>query len=199
MTIRIDLKLAIEEFEQFGFYMARRLFAADEMQALLKFARGDSQLAQEAYVRKDASGGQSKLALRNDLDDRSPYTAIVPVDRATQANGCLQVLRGSHRIGRIEHFTTGDQKGADAARVAQAIQRHELVFCEMEPGDALFFHGNLLHSSSKNLSHQPRWSLICCYNTKHNDPYITDGRHPNYSRLEIWEDDRVHQELLKQL
>jgi hypothetical protein len=41
--------------------------------------------------------------------------------------------------------------------------------------------------------------LICCYNTKHNDPYITDGRHPNYSRLEIWEDDRVHQELLKQL
>ncbi|MCE2798734.1 MAG: phytanoyl-CoA dioxygenase family protein [Planctomycetaceae bacterium] len=258
MTIRIDLKLAIEEFEQFGFYMARRLFAADEMQALLKFARGDSQLAQEAYVRKDASGGQSKLALRNDLDDRSPYTAIVrshriattmqellgdevyhyhhkmmlkeplvggawewhqdygywynngclypdmascliAVDRATQANGCLQVLRGSHRIGRIEHFTTGDQKGADAARVAQAIQRHELVFCEMEPGDALFFHGNLLHSSSKNLSHQPRWSLICCYNTKHNDPYITDGRHPNYSRLEIWEDDRVHQELLKQL
>jgi hypothetical protein len=72
-----------------------------------------------------------------------------------------------------------------------------LVHCEMNPGDALFFHGNLLHCSSKNLSPHPRWSLICCYNTKHNDPYITDGRHPNYSPLEIWDDLKVRQELLK--
>jgi hypothetical protein len=256
MSDSIDPATCLLQFQRLGFYLARNLFETDEMQALLKFARGDSKLASQAYVRRDSTGGESKLALRNDLDDESPYTAIVrskrvaktmelllgdevyhyhhkmmlkeprvggawewhqdygywyqngclypdmascliAVDRATQENGCLQVLSGSHLIGRIEHFTTGDQKGADSARVAQAIKRHELIYCEMNPGDALFFHGNLLHCSSKNLSSHPRWSLICCYNTKHNDPYITDGRHPNYSPLEIWDDLKVRQELLK--
>ena len=212
--------------------------------------------AAEAYARRDATGGESKLAVRNDLDDDSPYTAIVrssrvvktmetllgdevyhyhhkmmlkeprvggawewhqdygywysngclypdmascliAVDRATQANGCLQVLNGSHRIGRIEHRTTGDQKGAELERVEEAMKRHPLVYCEMEPGDALFFHGNLLHCSSKNESEHPRWSLICCYNTKHNDPYLTNGRHPNYSHLDIWEDEVVRNHLLR--
>jgi hypothetical protein len=73
----------------------------------------------------------------------------------------------------------------------------ELVYCEMEPGDALFFHGNLLHRSDQNKSDASRWSLICCYNTRHNDPYLTDSRHPNYSPLEKWSEDRVRKVLLR--
>jgi hypothetical protein len=82
-------------------------------------------------------------------------------------------------------------------RVEAAMQRFELIYCEMEPGDALFFHGNLLHRSDQNRSEHPRWSLICCYNTKHNDPIIRDGRHPNYSPLEVWDDQRVKEALLQ--
>ncbi len=118
-------------------------------------------------------------------------SCLIAVDRASKANGCLQVLRGSHSIGRVEHVAIGDQTGADPARVDAAKLRHELVYCEMEPGDALFFHANLLHRSDANTSEHPRWSLICCYNTKHNDPIIENGRHPNYSPLEIWDDERV--------
>lgn len=118
-------------------------------------------------------------------------SCLIAVDRASKANGCLQVLRGSHFIGRVEHVTIGDQTGADPERVEAAIRRHELVYCEMDPGDALFFHANLLHRSDANTSEDPRWSLICCYNTKHNDPIIENGRHPNYSPLEIWDDERV--------
>ena len=118
-------------------------------------------------------------------------SCLIAVDRASKANGCLQVLRGSHSIGRVEHLAIGDQTGADPARVDAAKLRHELVYCEMEPGDALFFHANLLHRSDANTSEHPRWSLICCYNTKHNDPIIENGRHPNYSPLEIWDDERV--------
>ena len=118
-------------------------------------------------------------------------SCLIAVDRASKVNGCLQVLRGSHSIGRVEHVAIGDQTGADPARVEAAKLRHELVYCEMEPGDALFFHANLLHRSDANTSEHPRWSLICCYNTKHNDPIIENGRHPNYSPLEIWDDERV--------
>lgn len=256
MASYTELALAKESFDRDGYYLARQLFDAEEMDCLLRYARGDQQLSSEAYVRKDASGGESRLAVRNDLDGNSPYTAIVrshrvahtmqellgdevyhyhhkmmlkeprvggawewhqdygywyangclypdmascliAVDRATKENGCLQVLKGSHKIGRIDHASTGDQKGADLARVEVAMQRHELVYCEMEPGDALFFHGNLLHCSSKNESERPRWSLICCYNTRHNDPYIQGGRHPNYSPLEIWPDDQSKATLLR--
>jgi ectoine hydroxylase-related dioxygenase (phytanoyl-CoA dioxygenase family) len=124
-------------------------------------------------------------------------SCLLAVDRATRENGCLQVLRGSHKLGRINHGTTGEQMGAEQERVDEARQRHELVHCELSPGDALFFHGNLLHCSSRNESDYSRWSLICCYNTRHNDPFITGGRHPNYSPLEQWSDEKVRSILLE--
>jgi ectoine hydroxylase-related dioxygenase (phytanoyl-CoA dioxygenase family) len=58
----------------------------------------------------------------------------------------------------------------------------ELVHVEMNPGTAVLFHGNTLHRSDQNLSENPRWAFICCYNTRSNDPY-KDGRHPHYSAL----------------
>ena len=110
-------------------------------------------------------------------------SVFIAVDPCTRANGCMQVLRGSHRLGRIDHGFAGEQTGADLERVEEAKKRLELVFCEMAPGTALFFHGNTLHTSEANLSDQPRWGLICCYNTKHNDPY-KPHHHPGYTPLE---------------
>ncbi|MCA9035301.1 MAG: phytanoyl-CoA dioxygenase family protein, partial [Planctomycetaceae bacterium] len=126
-------------------------------------------------------------------------SCMIAVDQATKENGCLQVIRGSHRIGRVDHMKVGEQVGADPVRVEAALARLELIYCEMEPGDAVFFHGNLLHRSDKNTSSNSRWSLICCYNTRHNDPFVTGGRHPNYSPLEIWEDGRVMESIRRQV
>jgi len=109
-------------------------------------------------------------------------SAYIAVDRATRENGCLQVIRGSHKLGRIEHVLTGDQAGADQGRVDEVLKRLELVYVEMEPGDALFFHANLLHRSDQNHSDNPRWSMICCYNAKSNDPYM-ESHHPRYTPL----------------
>ena len=70
------------------------------------------------------------------------------------------------------------------------MQRMELIYCEMEPGTALFFHSNLLHASSANTSEKSRWSLICCYNAARNDPY-KDSHHPRYTPLHKVEDDAI--------
>ena len=59
----------------------------------------------------------------------------------------------------------------------------DLVHVELAPGDVLFFHSNTLHASDQNKSEHPRWSFICCYNTKHNDPYKA-SHHPFYEKLE---------------
>jgi len=109
-------------------------------------------------------------------------SVAIAVDAATTENGCMQVLKGSHHIGRIDHTLSGDQAGADLERVEEAKKRFPLVDCVMLPGDALFFHSNLLHASAKNDSDHPRWSMICCYNAKSNDPY-KDSHHPRYTPL----------------
>ena len=66
--------------------------------------------------------------------------------RCTKKNSCLQVLKGSHKMGRINHNLSGDQAGADLERLQEAKEMFPLVYVEMDPGDALFFHCNLLHS-----------------------------------------------------
>ncbi|MDX2154144.1 MAG: phytanoyl-CoA dioxygenase family protein [Bryobacteraceae bacterium] len=121
-----------------------------------------------------------------------PYMAscLIALDRATRENGCLQVLKGSHLMGRIEHGRFGEQTGADPERVAEAMKRLELIYCEMEPGAGLFFHGNLLHASSANTSDRSRWSLICCYNAARNDPY-KESHHPRYTPLSKVGDDAI--------
>jgi ectoine hydroxylase-related dioxygenase (phytanoyl-CoA dioxygenase family) len=109
-------------------------------------------------------------------------SCLIAVDRASKENGCLQVLVGSHQMGRIEHGKTGDQTGADMEIVSAALERLPLKYIEAEPGDALFFHCNLLHRSDQNRSPASRWSLICCYNAARNNPY-KESRHPRYKPL----------------
>jgi ectoine hydroxylase len=120
-------------------------------------------------------------------------SVAIAVDPATTENGCMQVLKGSHHIGRIDHTLSGDQAGADLERVEEAKKRFPLVDCVMLPGDALFFHANLLHASAKNDSDHPRWSMICCYNAKSNDPY-KDSHHPRYTPLK-----KVPNHLIKEI
>ena len=109
-------------------------------------------------------------------------SAFIAVDPATRENGCLQVIRGSHHAGRVEHVLTGDQAGAEMERVNQLLERQELVYVEMAPGDALYFHANLLHRSDQNRSDNPRWSMIVCYNAARNNPYKA-SHHPQYTPL----------------
>lgn len=121
-----------------------------------------------------------------------PYMAscLIAIDAANKANGCLQVIPGSHLLGRIEHGVVGNQTGANLERMEEILKRMEVVYCELEPGDALFFHGNVLHRSDANLSENPRWSLICCYNAARNNPY-KEHHHPCYSYLEKWPDEKI--------
>jgi phytanoyl-CoA hydroxylase len=98
-------------------------------------------------------------------------SVMVAISEATKENGCLQVIKGSHKMGRIEHGFAGEQVGASQHYVGLALKTMELVYVELKPGDALFFHSNLLHRSEANLSDRSRWSLISCYNRSSNTPY----------------------------
>jgi len=114
-------------------------------------------------------------------------SAIIAIDPATKENGCLQVLKGSHLLGRVEHGYSGDQAGADMERVREAMKVLDLVYAELKPGDVLFQHCNLLHRSDRNASDNPRWAMICCYNAARNNPY-KESHHPCYTPLKKVDD-----------
>jgi hypothetical protein len=98
-------------------------------------------------------------------------SVMVALTEATVENGCLQVLKGTHKMGRFEHLFAGEQQGADMPFVEEALKTCERVHVELKPGDVLFFHSNLLHMSDANLSDKPRWSLISAYNMSYNKPF----------------------------
>ena len=112
-------------------------------------------------------------------------SCFIMLDKATKENGCLKVLKGSHKVGRIGHgISDTPEQTADMERIAELEKRHECVYITAEPGDALFFHANLLHSSDANKSNQSRRTLIVCFNTKSNNPYKKSG-HASYSSLKV--------------
>jgi len=98
-------------------------------------------------------------------------SVMVALTPANKQNGCLQVLKGSHKIERVEHGKAGEQVGISQELIDVVTQKFELVYVELEPGDTLFFHCNLWHRSDANRSESSRWSLISAYNLVTNVPY----------------------------
>ena len=114
----------------------------------------------------------------------------VAIDAATLENGCLEVLTGSHHLGRIEHGRVGGQTGADPERVAAIMRVCPRQALTMEPGDTIFFHCNTLHSSGRNMSNGPRTLMLTAYNLASNSPVIASHT-PAYDPLEILADSAV--------
>jgi ectoine hydroxylase-related dioxygenase (phytanoyl-CoA dioxygenase family) len=98
-------------------------------------------------------------------------SVMVALTPANKQNGCIQVIKGSHKLGRVNHGFAGEQVGADMTMVDNALRTMELIYVEIEAGDALFFHSNILHRSEANLSDKPRWSIISCYSAQSNLAY----------------------------
>ena len=112
-------------------------------------------------------------------------SCFIMLDKATKENGCLKVLKGSQKVGRIGHGVSDTpEQTADLDRIHELEKRHECVHIEANAGDALFFHANLLHSSDANKSNESRRTLIVCFNTKSNNPYKENG-HASYTPLKI--------------
>ncbi|XP_069183397.1 L-proline trans-4-hydroxylase-like [Procambarus clarkii] len=109
-------------------------------------------------------------------------SVFIPIDDTDRGNGCLQVLRGSHKLGRVQHLNIGDQLGADPERVQQAQKQLDHIYVEMKAGDILFFHCNLLHTSDQNSSDRRRWVFIVAFNKRANNPYKVH-HHPQYTPL----------------
>jgi ectoine hydroxylase-related dioxygenase (phytanoyl-CoA dioxygenase family) len=103
------------------------------------------------------SSGKPGQAWHQDEDyiptrDRSLLGAWIALDRATQENGCLWVLPGSHRHGILwEQQWHGDRRFDCAEQSVDFPYRDdEAIPVEVEAGSVVFFNGYLLHRSLPN-------------------------------------------------
>ncbi len=100
---------------------------------------------------------------------------MIALDHTDAENGCLKVVKGSHKLGRLDHVqVTPGQNTTDPERMPHILAKMETVDCVLAPGDAVIFHGNTLHRSDQNRSDKRRWTFLCCYNAVSNDTFKRD-------------------------
>lgn len=92
--------------------------------------------------------------------DRDPYVTIwTALDDATIANGCVQVIPGSHKLGLLSeqgHTITAEQEALYCSE-----DRSEYI--ELPAGEAVLLHNLLLHRSGVNTTNKPRRAFSVVY------------------------------------
>jgi phytanoyl-CoA hydroxylase len=85
----------------------------------------------------------------------------------TVDNGALWFVPGSHTAEfAADRFDKSKFFRGDRADNAELLRR--AVSARLEPGDAVFFHCNTLHSAGKNLSDAVKFSLVYTYHGQSN-------------------------------
>ena len=88
-------------------------------------------------------------------DRHSMIAAIVHLDDAPIAKGCVRVVPGSHKLGPLEHSSEG---GWHLPFEQYPIE--SAVPCEATAGDALFFSYLTIHGSGVNVSSEARTTVL---------------------------------------
>ncbi|TCO48603.1 ectoine hydroxylase-related dioxygenase (phytanoyl-CoA dioxygenase family) [Kribbella antiqua] len=105
------------------------------------------------YFKPPGSRGQA-LHQDNFYLKAEPGTCVaawMALDRVDKANGCLEVVPGSHRWP-ILCTEKADTKISFTDITVPLPDPDAAVPVEMEPGDVLFFHGALVHGSAPNVT-----------------------------------------------
>ena len=118
-------------------------------------------------------------------------TLMVGLDPASEINGCLYFLPGSHKKGRLDpYFDTSTAykvwsvTPTDMKRMIAEFG--EPVAITGRAGAVTLFDCNLLHASGHNLSANDRWQAYFCYNTVANRPNDVENPRPDYVRSRNW-------------
>ncbi|MBI2504170.1 MAG: phytanoyl-CoA dioxygenase family protein [Candidatus Latescibacteria bacterium] len=96
----------------------------------------------------------------SDLDRDPLITVWTALDPATLANGCVQVVPGSHRALVNPEHPSGF---LSAEQAAELLSKTQPVPLELEAGEVVLLHNWLLHSSDVNRTAIPRRAFSVCY------------------------------------
>lgn len=101
--------------------------------------------------------------------DPNQITVWIAMDNATQENGCIWAIPGSHKLGHIPHVK------AELQVEESRIDLNDAVPVPVPAGGLLIFHSLVLHQSGKNDSDKTRWAIICDYDCLPNGAHDLHG------------------------
>jgi ectoine hydroxylase-related dioxygenase (phytanoyl-CoA dioxygenase family) len=94
--------------------------------------------------------------------DRDPLVTVwTALDPATIANGCVQIIPGSHARGVINPASPSGF--LEQPMVDQHIALKDIVHLELKAGEVALLHNWLLHSSDVNKTKTARRAFSVCY------------------------------------
>lgn len=114
--------------------------------------------AKPSGLMKATGWHQDQGVARSVADETDMITAWVAITDATEENGCLCVVPGSHQQGLTTHCTT------NGVTIPEALIVEELVTpVPIKRGGVLLMHRRMQHSSLENKSPGIRWSFDLRY------------------------------------
>ena len=113
------------------------------------------------YIVKEA-GATTFISWHQDLtywglSNDHQVSAWVALSPATAESGCMRMIPGSHKHGRVEHAETDDEDNALAlGQTVQGVDEAASILTPLQPGEASLHHGWTLHASMPNVSDDRR-------------------------------------------
>ena len=103
------------------------------------------------------------------LDSDAEVSAWIAITPASETNGCMRFVPGSHHGELLPHIDTFDDQSilTRGQKADIAIDEAETICVPLQPGQASFHHGNLLHSSGPNNSDERRIGFAINYIAPH--------------------------------
>lgn len=107
--------------------------------------------------------------------DRDPLVTIwVALDPATRANGCMEIVPGTHRLGLLSLYGST----VEEEHVARHCPPERVQPLEVEAGHAVLLHNWLIHRSGVNPTSTPRRAFTACYMDGRTQSILTGNHFP---------------------
>ncbi|MDD9911095.1 MAG: phytanoyl-CoA dioxygenase family protein [Ahrensia sp.] len=113
------------------------------------------------YIVKEP-GSASHVSWHQDLTywglaNDKQVTLWLALSPATEVSGCMRMVPGSHKQGRMNHEDTQDETNVlHRGQSVAGVVEEQAVMCPLRPGEASFHHGWTLHASMPNRSQDRR-------------------------------------------
>jgi hypothetical protein len=130
------------------------------------------------------------------LDQPDFVSAWVALTNSNIENGCMRVVRASHRSGSFAHTNSAKHKEnllASGLEIAAAVEESEATDVVLRPGEMSLHHVNIVHGSNPNRSGSTRAGFAIRYVA----PHVAQSR-PHFPVMLVRGEDRYrHFELQK--
>jgi ectoine hydroxylase-related dioxygenase (phytanoyl-CoA dioxygenase family) len=134
-------------------------------------------------------------AHRNDPGTHYEQLSLwLPLQAATEANGCMRFMPGTHRGPVLPHRSPHSDPRIMALECLAPFDPTQAVACPLPPGSASVHHCRMLHGAGENVSDEPRFAYILAFRgpsrpdpTFRGYPWNEEKRTAAQERRRAWE------------